>query len=72
MVLFIVGCAGSVLLCGLFSSCRGHSLVMVGGGFFIVVPSLMVHGACVLGHEGFNICASWALKHRLSNCGIPA
>ena len=31
MVLFIVGCAGSVLLCGLFASCRGHSLVMVGG-----------------------------------------
>ena len=71
MVLFIVGCAGSVLLCGLFSSRRGHSLVRV-GALLIVVPSLMVHGACVLGHEGFNICASWALKHRFSNCGIPA
>ena len=70
MILFVFGCAGSLLLCGLFSSCRGYSLVMV-GGLLIVVPSLMPR-ACVLGHVGFNNCASSALKHSLSNCGILA
>ena len=54
-----------------FSLVAEATLVMV-GGLLIVVPSFMVPRARVLGYVGFSSCASWALKHSLSNCGIPA
>ena len=50
--LFIFGCAGSPLLCGLFSSCRGrdYSLVTVHGLLIVVSP--LGYGAWLLGGEG--------------------
>ena len=55
----ISGCAGSSLLCKLFSSV---ALVVVCGLLIAVVP-LVEHGLC------FGSCSSWALEHRLSSRG---
>ena len=65
---FIFGCAGSLLLCGLFSSCSERGLLPSGvrashcSGFSYL-------GAWALGLTGFGRCGSWALEHRLSSCG---
>ena len=65
MLLFIFGCTGSLLLHGLFSSCREWGLLSSCGaqashwsGFSSVVA------AC-----GLSSCSSWPLEHRLSSCG---
>ena len=59
MYLFILGCAGSSLLCGLFSSYAEEGL-------------LFCYGAQVLGYTGFHSCGFWALEHRFSSCGTWA
>ena len=59
MYLFILGCAGSSLLCGLFSSYAEEWL-------------LFCYGAQVLGYTGFHSCGFWALEHRFSSCGTWA
>ena len=53
---FVFDCAGSSLLCGLFSSCGEQGL-------------LSRCGARDLGHMGFSNCSSWGLEHRLSSSG---
>ena len=43
LFIFIFGCAGSLLLCGLFSSCSEWGLLLVAaGGLLIAVASLVV------------------------------
>ena len=49
------GCAGSLLLCGLFSSCREWGL-------------LSGCGARAVGRTSFSGCSSPALEHRLNSC----
>ena len=69
---FIFGCAGFSLLCGLFS----------GGGEQGLLSSCSVRAshcggfsccrARALKHVGFSSCGSQALESRLSSCGIWA
>ena len=65
---FIFGCAGSPLLCGLFSSCRKWESpsscgvwASRGGGFSSC-------RARALAHSGCSALGSWALEHRLNSC----
>ena len=68
---FTFGCAGSLLLHKLFSSCSE-------GGYSIcgVAASHCGNFSCrefwALGCKGFSSCGSRALKHRLSICGAWA
>ena len=76
MFVFICICAGSSLLCGLFSSCGEWGL------FFVLVQKLLIgldspaaeHGlqgrqASAAEVHGLSSCGSQALEHRLSSCG---
>ena len=67
--LFIFDCAGSLLLCRLFSSCGepGHSLVAM-HRLLVVVASLAVEHGCL----GFSSCSMWGPVHRLKSCGPVA
>ena len=74
--LFIyVGCAGSLLLHGIFSSC-GHWGLLSScgvqaspwGGFSCGAQSLGTWASEVV-VCGFSGCGSWALEHRLCSCG---
>ena len=67
--LFVFGCAGSSLLCGLFYSCSHWEHCSL-------VTALVSHyngfSCCrtqALGSMGFSNCRVWALEHRLSSCG---
>ena len=56
---------------------RGYSLVDVGGLLTAVVSLVVKHGlygeqASVVVTCGPSGCISWALEHRLNNCGIWA
>ena len=65
------GCAGSSLLCELFSSCGKQGLLCCSVQASYCEGSLVSeHGA--LGHTGFSNCSSLALEHGLSNCGTWA
>ena len=74
--LFIFGCAGSsfaVCRLSLVAASRGYSLVVV-CGLLIVVASVAEQRLCsaqasVVAACGLSSCSSWALEHRLSNCG---
>ena len=62
--LFIFDCAGSSLLCGLFSSCgervrRGDSSLVAVRGLLIEVASLIAEHE-FLGQAGFSDCGTWA------------
>ena len=57
--LFIFGCAGSLLLCGLFSSCGEPG------------ATLKLQCTQASNCSGFSRCGSWALNHRLNRCGTP-
>ena len=70
-ILLIFGCAGSSLLCGLFSSrgeqgplssCRAQAFHC--GGF-----SCCGAWASVVAARGLSSCGSQTLEHRLSSCG---
>ena len=69
--LFTFGCAGSPLLCGLFSSC-------VEWGLLSSCDMRASHcgdfscGAQALGHTRFSSCASKVPEHRLSSCWAGA
>ena len=65
---FIFGCAGSLLLCGLFSSCSERGL-LPSGVRASRCSDFSCLGAWALGLKGFGRCGSWALGHRLSSCG---
>ena len=75
--LFIFGCAESsfaVRRLSLVAASRGYSLVVV-CGLLIVVASVVAEQrlysaqASVVAACGLSSCSSWALEHRLSNCG---
>ena len=66
LLIFYFGCAGSLLLCGLFSGLEawGYSLVVVRGLLAAVASLLQAPGpARVLRSRG-----SQALEHRLDSC----
>ena len=78
MYVFVFDYAGSLLLCGLFSSCGdwAYSIAVV-HGLLIAVSSLVEHGlsgvqASVVGARGLSSYRSWALQYRLNNCGTGA
>ena len=78
MYVFVFDYAGSLLLCGLFSSCGewAYSIAVV-HGLLIAVTSLAERGlsgvqASVVGAHGLSSYGSWALQHRLNNCGPGA
>ena len=56
MYLFVYGCAGSLLLCGLFSGAANGGSSLVAG--------LLTAVASLLGHAGFRACRMWARKLR--------
>ena len=65
--LLIFGCARSLLLCGLFSSCSKW------GSLFVAVHSLFVQVASTVAEHGLQ--GEWASGvaiHGLSNCGLRA
>ena len=65
--LFIFGCAGSLLPCGLFSSCGKQEL-----RFTVVAPPVAEHGFQGVQAYRFSSCGSWAREHTLSSCGTGA
>ena len=58
--------------------CVGFSLVVVSGGYSVVVVCGLLSGgffcceARALEHVGFSNCVSQALEHRLNSCGSRA
>ena len=67
------GCAGSRLLCGLFSSFREQEeLVFNCGMQASQCGGVFCCRAWILGCTGFSSCGSWALEHRLNSCGARA
>ena len=78
--LFISGCAGSLLLCGLslVVESRQHSLVVVvveSGGYALVVYQLLIAVSCFRARDlGTQIgsCSTWSLEHRANSHGTWA
>ena len=76
--IFIFGCAGSSLLCQLFSNCGqwGHSVAK--NRLLIAVASLVAElglsglRASVVVAHGLSSCSSQTLEHRLNSCGSGA
>ena len=66
---FIYFCAGSLLLVGFslvaVTSCV--SLVVVCG---LLIEMASCCGAWTVGRMGFSSCSTWALEHRLKDCGL--
>ena len=58
IILFIFGCAGSSLLCGLFSGCGKQGLLSSYGAQTSVIAG-----------SGLSSRGSWTLEHRFSSCG---
>ena len=71
--LFIYGCAGSLLLLGLWlvSEGRGSPLAVV-RGLLVAVASLVEGPRLCLGCTGVIACGSPALELRISSCGARA
>ena len=72
IILFIFGCAGSLLLCCLFLvvASRGYSLVAVCGLLIAVASLVAQHGLwgmwiSVVVARGLNSCVSWVLEYKL-------
>ena len=61
---FISDCAGSALLCGLFSSCHEHGQLSSCSPW-PYCSCLSGGGAQVLGHTGFRSCGTWVVVPRL-------
>ena len=77
--LFIFGCAGSLLLGGLFSSCGEWGLLcscsvqaLAVEAFLVAERGLQGTWASVVLACGLSSCSSQALEHQLSSCGIWA
>ena len=75
----IFGCAGSLLLHGLFSSCRERGLLSSCGTWASHCSGFSCWGAQTLGHTGFvagvrglSSCGFRALEHRLNSCAPRA
>ena len=63
------GCAGSLLLRGLFSGCRALELPSGCGVWASHCRGFSCCGAQALGHVGIRSCSSQALEHRLVSGG---
>ena len=63
IILFIFGCAGSSLLCGLFSSCSKWGLLSSRSLWASHCGGSSCCGEPALGHKGFRSCSAWALEH---------
>ena len=61
IILFIFGCAGSSLLCGLFSGCGKQGLLSSCGAQTSVIAG-----------SGLSSCGSQALEHSFNSCGAWA
>ena len=72
IILSIFGCAGSSLLCRLFSSCGKQGLLSSCGVQASHCSGFSCCGARAPGHLGFISFSTWALDHRLSSCGTQA
>ena len=70
LFIFIFGCAGSLLLHGLFSSCSEQGLLLSCHVQASHWGSFSCCGAWALGCVGFSSCGLWALEHRLNNCAV--
>ena len=70
--LFIFGCAGSSLLCGLFPSCGEQGLLSNCSMWASHCGGFSGCRAQTLGHKGFISCGSQALEHSLTSCGTWA
>ena len=72
LLLFIYGCAGSLLLHRLFSTCGKWGLHCNCCAQASHCWGFSCRRAQALGHAGFGSCGSWALEHRLRSCGTRA
>ena len=70
--LFTFGCAGSLLLWGLLSSCSERGLLSSYASQTSHCGGLSCCGAWTLGPTGSSSCGSRTLKLRLNSCGIWA
>ena len=66
------GCAGFLLLLGLFSSCSKQALLPSCGAWASQCSGFSCFGAWAPGCSGFSSCSSRALEHRHSSCGPQA
>ena len=77
-IIWFIGCAGSSLLCGLFSSCSKWGLLSICGmlpshyGGFCCCGAGAVCGAGALGHTGFSNCSTWAQLLQFLDSGAQA
>ena len=76
IILFLFGCAKSLLLLGHFSSCGKQGLLSSCGarashrsGFSCCRAWAQGVWASVVAAPGLSSCSSWALEHRLTSCG---
>ena len=76
---FAFGCAGSLLLRGLFSSCSERGLLfialcrlLIGSGFFCCRAQAPRHRASVVAACGLRSYSSRAPERRLNSCGTRA
>ena len=67
--IFIFGCAGSLLLLGLFSRYEKRGLLSSCGVRASHCSGFSCCRAQALGHAGFHSCSPWAPEHRLNSCG---
>ena len=65
--LFIFGRAGSLLLCGPFSSCSERGLLSSCSVWALHCGGFSWCGAGALGQGDFSSCGSWGLEHRLNS-----
>ena len=65
----IFGCAGSLLLLGLFSRYEKQGLLSSCGVRASHCSGFSCCRAQALGHAGFHSCSPWAPEHRLNSCG---
>ena len=66
------GCAGSLLLRRLFSSCGVQELLSGCGVQASPCSGFSCCGVQALGGKGFSSCNSQALEHKLNICGTQA
>ena len=68
---FFSGCAGSLLLCRLFSSC-GKGLLSSCGAWASHCSGFSCWGAWALRHASFSSCGTWAYMFDLPGPGIKS
>ena len=69
---FIFGCAGSLMLCGLRAGCHERGLLSSCSAWASRCGGFSLCRAWAPGPVGFSSCSSQALEHRLNSCGVWA